>query len=71
MAKAGLVQSTEVLRVAHDGLLSRGCDPVGQEGSAARPAARSLCGSCLTCGSRLEEIPARAKPLRHASVIML
>ena len=70
-AKAGLVESLEVVRGAHAASLSRGCEPVGQEGSVGRPAARSLCRSCFTCGSSLEEMPARAKTLRHASTIML
>ena len=62
---------SEAVRVAHEVLPSLGRELVGLEGSTGRPAARSRCGSCFTCGSRLEEIPARAKSLRHASTIML
>ena len=70
-AKAGLVGSSEVVRVAHVVVPLRWCEPVGLEGSAGRPAARSVCGSCFTFGSRLEEIPVRAKTLCPASTIML
>ena len=73
-AKVGLVGRSEVVitKVAHVVLPSRasGCEPVGVEGSTARPAACSRCGWCFTCGSRLEEIPARAKTLRHASTMI-
>ena len=70
-ATAGLAGSSEVVRVAHVSLPSRGCGLVGLEGRTGRPAARRRCGSCFTCGSRLEETPARVKTLRHASTIML
>ena len=70
-AMAGLVLSSEVVRVAHVLLPLHGCEPVGLEGSTGRPAARRRCGSCFTCGSRLEEIPVRAKTLRHAATILL
>ena len=69
--KAGLLGSSEVVRVTHVVLPSQGCGLVGLEGSTGRLAARSRCGSCFTCGSRLEKIPARAKTLRHASTILL
>ena len=70
-AKARLVGSSEVVRVAHVVVPLRGCEPGGLEGSTGNPAVRSRCGSCFTCGSRLEEIPSRPKTLRHASTIML
>ena len=63
------MESYEVVRVAHAALLSQGCEPVGREGSVGRPVARRLCGSCFTCGSRLEEMPARAKTLNPAPCI--
>ena len=63
------MESYEVVRVAHAALLSQGCEPVGREGSVGRPVARILCGSCFTCGSRLEEMPARAKTLNPAPCI--
>ena len=70
-ANAGLVGSSGVVRVTHVDFPSRGCEPVSREGSTGRAAARSRCGSCFTCGSRLEEIPARAKTLRNTSAIVL
>ena len=70
-AKARLVGSSEVVKVPHVVVPLRGCEPVGLEGSTGKPAVRSRCGSCLTCGCRLQQIPSQPKTLRHASTIML